>query len=169
MYEKRNQAYTMHPDFFDPLHQYASLEMNPKDPEFVKVQYHHEEPSVTVNEDGSVTFYMYAPKAATVAVGGMGGFFSADKVYLTPDGKGGFRTTIQDFPYAMHYYMWYVDDVPICNPKAGVNYGCFHSINTFDMADANTHFYELQDVPHGQVHSCKSAYQGMLCVYTTRI
>lgn len=71
MYEKRNQAYTMHPDFFDPLHQYASLEMNPKDPEFVKVQYHHEEPSVTVNEDGSVTFYMYAPKAATVAVGGM--------------------------------------------------------------------------------------------------
>ena len=70
MYEKRNQAYTMHPDFFDPLHQYASLEMNPKDPEFVKVQYHHEEPSVTVNEDGSVTFYMYAPKAATVAVGG---------------------------------------------------------------------------------------------------
>ena len=45
MYEKRNQAYTMHPDFFDPLHQYASLEMNPKDPEFVKVQYHHEEPS----------------------------------------------------------------------------------------------------------------------------
>ena len=135
MYEKRNQAYTMHPDFFDPLHQYASLEMNPKDPEFVKVQYHHEEPSVTVNEDGSVTFYMYAPKAATVAVGGMGGFFSADKVYLTPDGKGGFRTTIQDFPYAMHYYMWYVDDVPICNPKAGVNYGCFHSINTFDMAD----------------------------------
>ena len=83
MYEKRNQAYTMHPDFFDPLHQYASLEMNPKDPEFVKVQYHHEEPSVTVNEDGSVTFYMYAPKAATVAVGGMGGFFSADKVYLT--------------------------------------------------------------------------------------
>lgn len=155
MYEKRNQAYTMHPDFFDPLHQYASLEMNPKDPEFVKVQYHHEEPSVTVNEDGSVTFYMYAPKAAAVAVGGMGGFFSADKVYLTPDGKGGFRTTIQDFPYAMHYYMWYVDDVPICNPKAGVNYGCFHSINTFDMADANTHFYELQDVPHGQVHICK--------------
>ena len=65
MYEKRNQAYTMHPDFFDPLHQYASLEMNPKDPEFVKVQYHHEEPSVTVNEDGSVTFYMYAPKAAS--------------------------------------------------------------------------------------------------------
>ena len=55
MYEKRNQAYTMHPDFFDSLHQYASLEMNPKDPEFVKVQYHHEEPSVTVNEDGSVT------------------------------------------------------------------------------------------------------------------
>ena len=43
MYEKRNQAYTMHPDFFDPLHQYASLEMNPKDPEFVKVQYHHGE------------------------------------------------------------------------------------------------------------------------------
>lgn len=23
------------------------------------------------------------------------------------------------------------------------------------MADANTHFYELQDVPHGQVHICK--------------
>ena len=48
MYEKRNQTYTMHPDFFDPLHKSARLEMKPGDPEFVQVKYYDEEASVTV-------------------------------------------------------------------------------------------------------------------------
>lgn len=155
MYEKRNQAYTMHPDFFDSLHKSARLEMKPGDPEFVRVKYYDEEASVTVQEDGTVTFYMYAPKAQTVAVSGMGGYFSQDKIYLTPDGEGGFRKNVADFPAAMHYYLWYVDEVPVCNPKAGVNYGCFHVINTFDISSKEDNFYEMQSVPHGQIHICK--------------
>lgn len=155
MYEKRNQAYTMHPDFFDCLHKYARLEMRKNDPDFVQVRYEDEPASVTVNEDATVTFYMYAPNAKSVAVGGMGGYFSQEKIYLDSDGKGGFLTSVSDFPPAMHYYQWYVDDVPVCNPKAGVNYGCFHTINTFDVGKKETTFYELQEVPHGQIHICK--------------
>lgn len=155
MYEKCNQAYTMHPDFFDPLHQYATVEMEPGNPKFANVTYIHEKQSVTVNEDGSVTFYMYAPSAKTVAVSGLGGYFSNQKVYLESDGEGGFSGTISSLHAAMHYYSWYVDDVLICNPKAGVNYGCFRTINTFEVPECQDDFFEIKDVPHGEIHICK--------------
>ena len=155
MYEKCNQAYAMHPDFFDPLHQAAVVEMEPGNPKFANVRYYHERQSVTVNEDGSVSFYMYAPTATTVAVSGMGGYFENKKVYLESDGEGGFAGTISSLHAAMHYYQWFVDDVMICNPKAGVNYGCFRTINTFEVPECEDDFFEAKDVPHGRIHICK--------------
>lgn len=155
MYEKCNQAYTLHPDFFDPLHKAAVVEMEPGNPKFAKVRYYDEKQSVTVNDDGSVTFYMYAPSATTVAVSGMGGYFENKKVYLTSDGEGGFTGTIPSLHAAMHYYNWFVDDVMVCNPKAGVNYGCFRTINTFEVPECENDFFEVKDVPHGRIHICK--------------
>ena len=155
MYESCNQAYSLHPDFFDPVHQYAVLDMKPGNPEFAKVYYLHEKPSVTVKEDGTVAFYMHASNAKSVAVSGLGGYFGQEKVYLEADGEGGFYKEIPNFHPAMHYSQWYVDDVPVCNPKAGVNYGCFRGINTFEVSEQGEDFYEIRKVPHGQVHICK--------------
>ena len=40
MYEACNQALTLHPDFFDPIHKYAELSVESGDSEFVRVAYH---------------------------------------------------------------------------------------------------------------------------------
>ena len=44
--------------------------------------------SVTLEDDGSVTFYMYAPNANKVEVAGMGGYFSSERIRLKPDMQG---------------------------------------------------------------------------------
>lgn len=155
MYEVCNQAYTMHPDFFDPIHQYAQLGMKSGNSKSDKIHYEHERPSVTVRNDGVVEFYMYAPAAKSVAVSGLGGYFKQEKVYLEEKGNGEFFLEMESIHPAMHYYQWYVDDVPVINPKAGVNYGCFRGINTFEVAEKDKSFFEVKPVAHGQVHICK--------------
>ncbi len=111
--------------------------------------------SVTVNSDGSAVFYMYAPKAKSVRVAGLGGYFTDEKIDLQPDGQGGFLATVLDFPRGMHYYFWYVDGVRICNPDAGISYGCFAAVNTFEVPEENVNFYFAKEVPHGTVSICK--------------
>ena len=74
-----------------------------------------------------------------------------------PDGQGGFFAEVQDFHWGMHYYFWYVDGVRICNPYAGISYGCFAAINTFEVQEKNVDFYFAKDIPHGTVSICKYA------------
>lgn len=112
-------------------------------------------PSVTVKEDGAVIFYLYAPAAKIVQVAGLGGYFTNKKIDLMPDGQGGFFAEVQDFHWGMHYYFWYVDGVRICNPYAGISYGCFAAINTFEVQEKNVDFYFAKDIPHGTVSICK--------------
>ena len=112
-------------------------------------------PSVTVKEDGAVIFYLYAPAAKIVQVAGLGGYFTNKKINLMPDGQGGFFAEVQDFHWGMHYYFWYVDGVRICNPYAGISYGCFAAINTFEVQEKNVDFYFAKDIPHGTVSICK--------------
>lgn len=111
--------------------------------------------SVTLEDDGSVTFYIYAPNANKVEVAGMGGYFSSERIQLKPDMQGGFSANIKDFHWAMHYYFWYVDDVCITNPHAAISYGCFAAINTFEVPKEGEDFYFVRDVPHGTVSLCK--------------
>ncbi|WP_455720088.1 alpha/beta hydrolase-fold protein [Agathobacter sp.] len=111
--------------------------------------------SVTLEDDGSVTFYMYAPDATKVEVAGMGGYFSSERTPLEPDMQGGFSANIKDFHWAMHYYFWYVDDVCITNPHAAISYGCFAAINTFEVPEEGEEFYFAKAVPHGTVSLCK--------------
>ena len=114
-------------------------------------------PSVTVKEDGAVIFYLYAPAAKIVQVAGLGGYFTNKKINLMPDWQGGFFAEVQDFHWGMHYYFWYVDGVRICNPYAGISYGCFAAINTFEVQEKNVDFYFAKDIPHGTVSICKYA------------
>lgn len=152
MYEKVNQALTQHPDSFDPIHKEVVMDWDSKPP----LLYYKDEPaSVTVEPNGDVTFYMYAPKAEKVEVGGLGGYFKTEPILLEPDHKGGFKKKVTGFPAGMHYYNWYVDGVPIRNPKAGVGYGCFAVINTFEVAEEGEDFYFEKEVPHGTVSICQ--------------
>lgn len=112
-------------------------------------------PSVTVKEDGTVIFYLYAPTAETVQVAGLGGYFTDEKIDLMPDGQGGFFAEVPHFHWGMHYYFWYVDGARICNPYAGISYGCFAAINTFEVAEKDVDFYFAKEIPHGTVSICK--------------
>ncbi|MGN0143320.1 MAG: alpha/beta hydrolase-fold protein [Roseburia sp.] len=154
MYETRNQALTLHADFFDPIHKTAEVVMVSGDEKYARVVYRDERQSVTVGEGGEVEFYMYAPNAKKVEIGCLGGFAGTGRFELTADGNGGFSGK-KKFHFGMHYYHWYVDDVRIWNPKAGVSYGCFSAINTFEVAEKNVDFYFLKKVPHGTVSICK--------------
>lgn len=51
--------------------------------------------SVTLEDDGSVTFYIYAPNANKVEVAGMGGYFSSERIQLKPDMRVDFRQTLK--------------------------------------------------------------------------
>lgn len=153
MYERRNQALVLHPDFFDPVH--CEVRFHSDDFKTRQICYLDEKPSVEVLENNDVIFHMYAPKAHSVQIAGLGGFFGREKINLEPDGKGGFQKMITDFPAGMHYYYWYVDGVQICNPKAGVSYGCFSAINTFEVPEKGNNFYFIKNVPHGSVHISK--------------
>lgn len=116
-----------------------------------------ERQAVKVWEDGTVEFYLYAPTAETVEVAGVGGYFDAAPLALLPDGNGGFYRKIENFPRGMHYYHWFVDGVKLFHPKAGFSYGCFETINTFEVPERGAEFYYLKEVPHGTVHLAKYA------------
>ena len=116
-----------------------------------------ERQAVKVWEDGTVEFYLYAPTAETVEVAVVGGYFDAAPLALLPDGNGGFYRKIENFPRGMHYYHWFVDGVKLFHPKAGFSYGCFETINTFEVPERGAEFYYLKEVPHGTVHLAKYA------------
>ena len=161
MYESENQALSTHPDFFDPIHKSAEVVMIAGDENYARVVYRDERQSVTVGKDGEVEFYLYAPNAKKVEIGCLGGFAGTGRYELEPDGQGGFVGK-KKFHFGFHDYHWYVDGVRIWNPKAGVSYGCFSAMNTFEVAEKGVDFYYLKDVLHGTVsikcQFCNKAY-----------
>lgn len=111
--------------------------------------------AVSVQDNGTVEFYLYAPSAETVEVAGVGGCFDTTPIRLAPDGNGGFYKKVTDFPRGMHYYHWFVDGVKLFDPNAAFSYGCFETINTFEVPERGETFYHLKNVPHGTVHLAK--------------
>ena len=75
---KNNQALTMYPLFFDPIYKKAEMKkIDGKD----CICYQEDFWGTKVEEDGSVTFTMEAPKAETVEVSGFGGTLGTEKLH----------------------------------------------------------------------------------------
>lgn len=150
-----NQALTMHPLFFDPI--YKSVEWG--DINGKKTIIYKDDPwGVQVQENGDVTFQMFAPEAKTVEVAGFGGSFSRDKITLEKQDNGYFTKTVSRFIPGFHYHEWFVDGVKVANPAAPFAYGCFGATNFFEVPDEQDDFWFLKDVPHGdvQIHTYTS-------------
>ena len=163
-----NQGATCHPLFFDPLNKVVDIRITDGDAVF---QYNEEEPATTICENGDVKFAMYAPEASTVEVAGITGTFPSEKISLSKDKDGYFRTVIQGIKPGFHYFHWYVDGVPVRNMKGCFTYGCFDHTNFIDVPKSQEEFYLLKEVPHGDVstHLYRSSVNGhmKLCyVYT---
>ncbi len=71
---------------------------------------------VRVEEDGTVSFTMYAPSVAKVEVAGISGSFPSEKIGLEKDEEGYFRKTVKGIKPGFHYFNWFVDDIRIRDP-----------------------------------------------------
>lgn len=152
---KNNQALTMYPLFFDPIYKKAEMKkIDGKD----CICYQEDFWGTKVEEDGSVTFTMEAPKAETVEVSGFGGTLGTEKIALEKQANGLFSKNVKGILPGFHYHRWFVDGVQVTNPHAPFAYGCFGANNFFEMPREGQDFWYLKDVPHGdvQIHSYAS-------------
>ena len=146
---KNNQALTMYPLFFDPIYKKAEMKkIDGKD----CICYQEDFWGTKVEEDGSVTFTMEAPKAETVEVSGFGGTLGTEKIALEKQANGLFSKNVKGILPGFHYHRWFVDGVQVTNPHAPFAYGCFGANNFFEMPREGQDFWYLKDVPHGDVH-----------------
>ncbi len=126
MQTKRNQALTMHPLFFDPIYSRVYVEEeNGKR----SLKYRDDIWGARLEENGDVTFSMYAPSARTVEVAGVGGSMGRERIALDRGEDGCFSRTVSGIAPGFHYHFWYVDGVQVTNPAAPVAYGCFGATN----------------------------------------
>lgn len=145
---KNNQALTMYPLFFDPIYKKAEMKkIDGKD----CICYQEDFWGTKVEEDGSVTFTMEAPKAETVEVSGFGGTLGTEKIALEKQANGLFSKNVKGILPGFHYHRWFVDGVQVTNPHAPFAYGCFGANNFFEMPREGQDFWYLKDVPHGDV------------------
>lgn len=121
--------------------------------------------SPQINEDGTVTFRYFSPKAVKVTV--TGDFLPTQKI-KTPKGeyetagvaelkeqKGGIWTYTTDFKVApeMYNYTFNVDgDTVIDNHNMWVNRDVATLTSAFIMPGGHADLYKIQDVPHGTVY-----------------
>lgn len=159
MQSKENQAISMYPLFFDPIYKRAVFEKR-NGKEFVR--YEEERAGILAEENGAVTFCMYAPCAKTVEVAGLGGSMSRERIVLQREEDGYFSKTVTGIAPGFHYHEWFVDGVCVTNPKAPFCYGCFGAKNFFEIPAAGQDFWFLKDVPHGdvQLHKYVSSVNG---------
>jgi len=143
-----NQALVMHPVFFDPLNKKVEIGEFGK-PETIR--YVEDPCGVRVEEDGSVSFAMYAPSITKVEAAGISGSFPSDRIVLEKDQEGWFRRTVKGIKPGFHYFNWYVDGVRIRDPQSPFCYGCFEPINFFEVPEPGEDFYYFKNVPHGGV------------------
>ena len=163
-----NQALTMHPVFFDPLNKKVEIGEFGK-PETIR--YVEDPCGVRVEEDGTVSFTMYAPSVAKVEVAGISGSFPSEKIGLEKDEEGYFRKTVKGIKPGFHYFNWFVDDIRIRDPQSPFCYGCFDPINFFEVPEPGEDFYFFQEVPHGEVQirkyiSGENSHMKVCYVYT---
>lgn len=79
MHTDRNQALTMYPMFFDPIYKRVYLEE--KDGR-KSLKYKDDIWGVRLEDNGDVTFAMYAPTAQSVEVAGLGGSMGSERIAL---------------------------------------------------------------------------------------
>ena len=144
-----NQALTQHALFFDPLNKSPIFEKEENGE--VRIHYVDDKPGVRVLENGDVEFNYYAPNAKSVRVEGIGGSM-LQQYDMHPVGGGFWQAIAHDIAPGFHYHHYFVDGVQATNIKAPFGYGCFESINFFEVPGGeDPEFYLLEDVPHGAI------------------
>ena len=99
-----------------------------------------------IETDSRVTFRFNAPNAQKVQVSIVNVPFDMVK---GPDGVWTYTSEPQDKGY--HNYWMIVDGALVVDPATNAFMGYGHMCNGFEIPDPDGGFYELKDVPHGNV------------------
>ncbi|MBN2512189.1 MAG: hypothetical protein JXB18_04565 [Sedimentisphaerales bacterium] len=99
-----------------------------------------------IQADSRVTLQFKAPNAQKVQVS------IANVPYDMVRGDDGFWTyTSEPQDKGYHNYWMIVDDAIVLDPATNAFIGYGHMCNGFEIPDPEGDFYDIQDVPHGQV------------------
>ncbi|MBN1895188.1 esterase [bacterium] len=108
--------------------------------------------SVRILQDNRVAFYVYAPKAAEVALGGTDipgfGFGTGGKMTKRPDGV--WEALIGPIPPGSYRYVFSIDGVSVVDPRnPSTSESNANTWSLFHVSGAE--FMDTKDVPHGAV------------------
>jgi enterochelin esterase-like enzyme len=105
--------------------------------------------------DRRVALRIKAPDAQKVQAMIGGGGAQTPKLDLTKDADGFWSVTTPPIVEGFHYYFIYVDGVEMPDPGAQTFFGTGRWISGIEIPSpvADDSFYEIKDVPHGDVRS----------------
>jgi enterochelin esterase family protein len=99
-----------------------------------------------IGADSRVTFRFKAPDAQKVQVAINNVAFD-----MVKDAEGMWTYTSEPQDYGYHNYWMIVDGAIVLDPSTDAFIGYSHMCNGFEIPDPEGSFYELKDVPHGDV------------------
>jgi len=97
-----------------------------------------------VDSQRRATFRVYAPDAKTVRV------FNTD---LKKGDDGYWTGTTQPLDPGFHYYTISIDGASVADPNSQGFFGAGTVRSGIEIPDAGADFYDLKDVPHGEIRS----------------
>ena len=105
--------------------------------------------------DRRVALRIKAPDAQKVQAMIGGGGAQTAKLDLTKDADGFWTITTPPIVEGFHYYFIYVDGVEVPDPGSQTFFGTARWISGIEIPSpvASDSFYEIKDVPHGDVRS----------------
>jgi enterochelin esterase-like enzyme len=106
--------------------------------------------SVRIQPDGVVRFFVYAPKAAAVSLGGTDIPNVGPAAAMTRRDDGVWETTVGPVPAGAYRYLFVVDGVSVIDPRNPAT--SESNANTWSLfLVPGADFMETKDVPHGAV------------------
>jgi enterochelin esterase-like enzyme len=95
--------------------------------------------------DNRVYFRVKAPQAKEVIID------LTKKFPMQKDTGGYWTVTTETIPLGFHYYSLIIDGVAVVDPASQTYYGMGRMASGIDIPDPDAGFYEIKNVPHGQV------------------
>lgn len=108
-----------------------------------------------VYEDGRVSFRLKAPEAKSVKVqpGGADNGLGKGPFDMTRGQDGTWTVTTPPAVPGFHYYWFVVDGVAMNDPGSETFFGWGKQSSGIDVPEKGVDFYDIKDVPHGQVRA----------------
>lgn len=95
--------------------------------------------------DNRVVFKIKAPEAQKVQID------LGKKYDMIKDGQGFWNVTTDSISRGFHYYTLLIDNVAVADPASESFYGMSRMASGIEIPYKNGGFYELKDVPHGDI------------------